>query len=196
MKKRNNKRKYTLIIAFLAVDLLLILAIFNASNARFTSKAVSESLIDVALYALNEDNDLEITLDKMVPRNDPYVYNFKVINSDGKNITDTRMYYDLKIITTTNIPLEYKLCKNVALCQADSAENIINVDKTVKDADGTYFKTMTTSREFFGFEEEEENDYTLLVYFPVKYKSSNYQDLVESIQINIDSRQIIDADGI
>ena len=196
MKRWINKRKYTLLLVFLFVDLLLILAIFNSSNARYTSDAVSETLLDIALYALAEDNDLEITLDKMVPREDPYVYEFSVINSDGNNITDTRMYYDLKIIATTNIPLEYKLCMNVSLCQPDSAKSIINVDSITKDADGTYFRTMTTTRQFFGFQQKEENKYILLVYFPEKYNSSEYQDLVESIQINIDSKQIIDADGI
>ena len=74
MKRRMNKRKYTLLIVFLLLDLMLILAIFNSSNARFTSKATSQTMLDVALYAFSEDNDLTITLDKMVPQDDPYVY--------------------------------------------------------------------------------------------------------------------------
>lgn len=191
MKRRMNKRKYTLLIVFLLLDLMLILAIFNSSNARFTSKATSQTMLDVALYAFSEDNDLTITLDKMVPQDEPYVYKFSVSNLDENGVrTDTKMFYDLKVITTTNIPLEYKLCMDVDYCQ--TADSVVNVDEIVADADGTYFRTMTTDREYFGFDKDYEHNYILLVYFPSKYNSDEYQDLVESIQINIDSKQCID----
>ena len=84
---------------------------------------------------------------------------------------------------------------NEATCKNSSTPNAINVDMTTRDEDGTYFRTMTTTRQEFGFEQEEHNDYILLVYFPTTYKSSQYQDLVESIQINVDSKQKLESDG-
>ena len=70
-RRKNEKRKYTFIIILLLIDLLVMLAIFNTSNARFTSKATSETSLNVALYALSKDSNLDIILDNMVPRNEP-----------------------------------------------------------------------------------------------------------------------------
>ncbi len=177
------------------VAFFVIFAIIRTSNARFATTTTSETKLDVALYALSEDNDLNILLDTLVPRDEPYVYNFSVYNTDGTNVTDAAMVYDLKIIATTNIPLEYKLCMNNNNCENPSVQSDINVNTVTADADGTLFRTMTTTRQEFGFEQEERNDYTLLVYFPKQYDSSQYQDLVESIQINVDSKQKLETDG-
>lgn len=191
MRRRMSKRKYTLLIVFLLLDLMLILAIFNASNARFTSTATSQTMLDVALYALAEKSNLTITLDKMVPQDEPYVYKFSVSNVDENGVrTDTKLFYDLKVIATTNIPLDYKLCMDVDYCQ--TADSVVNVDEITPDADGTYFRTMTTDRVIFGFDKDYQHDYILLVYFPKEYDFDEYQNLVESIQIQIDSKQCID----
>ena len=197
-KRRLNKKIFTVVGIILFVAFFVIFAIVRTSNARYASTATSATKLDVALYALREDNDLNILLDTLVPRDEPYVYTFSVINSDGTNITDAALVYDLKIIATTNIPLEYKLCMNVAseaICKNSSTPNAINVNMVTRDDDGTFFRTMTTTRQEFGFEQEEHNDYILLVYFPSRYNSSQYQDLVESIQINVDSKQKLESDG-
>ncbi len=182
------------------VAFFVIFAIIRTSNARFATTTTSETKLDVALYALSEDNDLNILLDTLVPRDEPYVYNFSVYNTDGTNVTDAAMVYDLKIIATTNIPLEYKLCMNKTEAQCkvvnpSDADGDININEIARDADGMFLRTMTTTRQEFGFEQEEENDYVLLVYFPSRYDSSDYQDLVESIQINVDSKQKLESDG-
>ena len=46
----------------------------------------------------------------------------------------------------------------------------------------------------FGFDEDEYNDYQLVISFPSEYDSVDYQDIVEGIFIVIDSKQIIDSD--
>ena len=175
----------------------VIFAIVRTSNARFTSTATSETKLDVALYALSENNDLNIVLDTLVPRDAPYVYTFSVVNSDGTNITDAALVYDLKIIATTNIPLQYKLCMNKteSQCKSSGTANDININEVRPDEDGTFFRYMTTTRQEFGYEQEETNNYVLLVYFPSEYDSSEFQNLVESIQINVDSKQKLEGDG-
>ena len=86
--------------------------------------------------------------------------------------------------------LTYKLYKNQNYL-SDGASSIINLDRVVADDDGTFFRHLTTSREYFGFQSVETNEYTLLVYFPETFKDDKYQDLIESIQINIDSQQAV-----
>ena len=179
------------IIVFLLVDLLAVLIIINTSNARYESTAVSNTELEIALYALEEDDTYTISLNKMVPREDPYVYRFTVTNTDKNgHLTDVRLYYDLKIITTTNMHLDYALYKNQNYL-SEGASSIVNLDIVAPDNDGTFFRTLTTSRVYFGYQAVETNEYTLLVYFPETYKDSTYQDLIESIQINIDSQQAV-----
>ncbi len=189
MRRRRKKRIYMFIITFLILDLAAIFTIFNVSNARYESDAVSETELDVALFAISEDDDYYISLDTMVPRANPYVYEFSVSNTDKNGVlTDVKMKYDLRIITTTNLPLEYKLYMNQSYL-SQNAQNIINDDDVIPDEDGTFFRTMTTDQEQFGFNQVETNNYTLLVYFPERYKDSKYQDLIESIRIEIDAKQ-------
>lgn len=191
MRRRKKNKLYTFIIVFLLIDLLAVLVVINTSNARYESTAVSNTELEVALYALEEDDDYTISLNEMVPREEPYVYKFTVTNTDknGK-LSDVKLYYDLKIIATTNMHLNYKLYKNQNYL-SPSANSIVNLDIVAPDEDGTFFRTLTTSRVYFGFEEVETNEYTLLVYFPETFKNSKYQDLIESIQINIDSQQVV-----
>lgn len=191
MRRRKKNKLYTFIIVFLLIDLLAVLVVINTSNARYESTAVSNTELEVALYALEEDDDYTISLNEMVPREEPYVYKFTVTNTDknGK-LSDVKLYYDLKIIATTNMHLNYKLYKNENYL-SPSANSIVNLDIVAPDEDGTFFRTLTTSRVYFGFEEVETNEYTLLVYFPETFKNSKYQDLIESIQINIDSQQVV-----
>ena len=182
---------YMFIIVFLLIDLLSVLIIVNTSNARYESTAVASTELEVALYALEEDDDYTIALEEMVPREDPYVYRFTVTNTDKNGrLTDTRLYYDLKIITTTNMHLTYKLYKNQNYL-SDGATNIITLDRVIADEDGTFFRHLTTNRVYFGYQQVETNEYTLLVYFPETFKDSQYQDLIESIQIRIDSQQAV-----
>ena len=153
MRRKNKKRLYTFLITFLILDLIVIFNVLNVSNARYESDAVSETELDVALFAISEDDDYYITLDTMVPREDPYVYKFEITNTDKNGtLTDVKMKYNLRIITTTNLPLEYELYKNQNYLSSN-AENIITPEQDViiPDPDGTFFRVMTTPEEEFGF---------------------------------------------
>jgi len=193
MKKRKRNRFYIIIISLLFIDLVVMVVLFNVSNARYESNAVSSTELDVALFALEENSDLNIALENMKPRTEPYVYEFSITNTDkNNNLTDVKMNYNLRIIATTNLELEYELYKNQSYLSSN-ATNIITTDIIAADDYGTFFRTMTTPQETFGFENVETNYYTLLVYFPETFKNSKYQDQIESIQINIQSEQKVDG---
>ena len=100
------------------------------------------------------------------------------------------MEYDLKIRTTTNLPLEYRLYSNQNYNDTD-ALNIITSDEITQDEDGTYFRIIKTNTESFSYKEKKENIYQLVVYFPQKYNTINYQDIIEGIEISVDSKQVI-----
>lgn len=191
-RKSKRTKQFTYMTIFLALDLLLIFTLFRTSNARFISEATSATKLNVALYALNEIDDFDIPLGNIKPSSEPYLYEFSITNTDAEgNITETNLEYDLTLIATTNIPLEYKLYKNQN-CNSVNGTNILNVHEPAKDDDGTYFLTMTTSKEVFGYERAETNTYCLLVTFPLQYNTSQYSDLIESVRLSINSEQIID----
>lgn len=199
-RKRLNKKILAVLGIVMTLGFFVVFAIIRSSRAKYVSTATSATQLDVALYALRENNDLNIVLDTLVPRVEPYVYTFSIDNTDGTNLTDTAIIYDLKLIATTNIPLTYKLCMGTSpistnTCKSNSTANAINHNVVARDDDGTFFRTMTTTRQEFGYNNVQTNYYTLLVYFPVEYKSSEYQDLVDSIQINVDSKQKLESDG-
>lgn len=98
--------------------------------------------------------------------------------------------YDLSLKTTTNLPLQIELYKNENY-QNSGAMDIVSSKVTAPDGYGTYFTTYTTPTSYFGFESDEENVYTLVVYLPSIYNSINYQDVIENIQVIIKSKQVI-----
>ena len=76
-----------------------------------------------------------------------------------------------------------------------NSSNIITGDVIARDSDAedaTYFRTLSTEKEKFGFKKDEKNDYQLVISFPKEYDSFEYQGIVEGIKIVIESRQVID----
>ena len=61
-----------------------------------------------------------------------------------------------------------------------------------RDDDGTYFQTFTMDEEELLYRTPKVNSYTLVVYFGNYYRNAKYQDMVESVRIIIDSKQVID----
>ena len=96
------------------------------------------------------------------------------------------MEYFIKITTTTNLPLIYNLYQN------DEETNIIDTEAIIQDEYGTYFKEITTSSTRFSHQKDEINTYKLIVKFPEEYNTPEYQNIVEAINITIDSKQVIE----
>lgn len=188
-KKLLKSNKLTLAIIILAI----ILALIPIAYSRLHSVAESDSKVETALYILKADYyEKEIKLDELIPSDIPYVYTFKVSNNDGKDRLETKLEYILKIITTTNLPLSYKLYMNEDYNNANST-NIITNDIIQKNSvDGAYFRILSTEKQIFNYDKDEENIYHLVVNFPKEYDSFEYQDIIEGITISIESKQIID----
>ena len=208
-----NKRKLNFISIFLALDLLLIFGLLKTSNAIYVSDAIGEAPMDVALYAFNYDGlyevssggtetSLDINLGDLAPGDVKY-YKFKITNkvvSGGEDIkSDTNISYYLKIITTTNINLKYSLYYN----QDPHLANAVDLFRTggvdngvyITDPWGTIFKHYTVSAKCLKMDAIHEDAYVLKVEFPNDYIDYNYQDLVESIKIQLDSKQVLTGDA-
>ncbi len=185
-------RKRSIIIAKLLVNILFIILIFillNRTFAKYKTEATSQAEIQAAFYLLNDEyQTAEVKLDSLEPRDDEYVYSFSVSNNKSNKRTETSLEYELKIVTTTNLPLSYKLYKNE---DYKTGTNIITSDTILPDEYGTFFRTICTEKEIFTYSENKTNIYTLVVKFPKEYNKTEYQDIIEAIVIEIESKQLI-----
>lgn len=215
MKNRYKSRKsMNLLTIFLLLDLFIMAIFFKTSNATYTSEAVSTTEMDVALYAFNfsgisqvtDENDafdsqniLDINLGDIAPGETKY-YKFRVYNTDKDgNVADTNISYELKIITTTNIRLDYDLYfnQNPLSSNAVSLINSHQLDSQVMtDGYGTYFRVFTVPEKCFNYNGEKYDEYTLKVTFPKEYSTSDYQDLVESVKVQMISKQVLTEDNL
>ena len=143
------------------------------------------------MYILNADyQTMNIKLDSMIPRIPPYVHNFSISNYNDTARTDLNIEYTLSLRTTTNLPLIYELYLNEEHDDT-GANNIIISNTSGVDADGTYFRTITTNPKTFGYKNDEINFYQLVIYFPEIYTATQYQDVIEGVEIIVNSRQIL-----
>lgn len=191
-----DKKKFLSYMKVNVLFLVLLILVFNIPStlSKYTSDSSSDVKTDVAFYLLKTDYQTEsILLDEIAPSDDAYVYNFSVSNYEGNNRLETNLSYDLSIRTTTNLPLEYELYLNEDYTSS-GASSIFTSDETVLDSDSTYFRNFTTDTKYFSYLYDEINNYQLVVYFPKEYIDYKYQDIYESVEITIKSKQIIDSD--
>ena len=159
--------------------------------SKYESRANTKPNIIVAFYVLNKDyQSMNLNLDELFPREEPYIYTFSISNTKGQKRCQTDLEYELSIKTTTNLPITYELYKNQNY-NDDNATSIKKTDEIIQDEDGTYFRIITTETESFSFREDETNIYQLVVHFPQEYNTINYQDIIEGIEITVNSKQII-----
>ena len=188
VKKFLKLNRLTLIL----IIFIILLIIVPITYSKFQSHAKSSADVKTAFYIIDSNfENKQIVLDKMIPQDEPYTYNFIVANNNGEKRCETNMEYTLTITTTTNLPLTYKLYLNEKYTDPNS-KNIIISEETAPDDDGTYFKTIKTNKLTFSHEKDESNIYQLVVEFPKQYNTTDYQDSVEAIIINVDSKQIIE----
>ena len=176
------------------VTFLITLIIFPFTLSKYQTAATGNINSNIAFYLFKTDYQIErIKLADLEPSTIPHIYNFTIGNQNNNKVSDVDIEYTLKIVTTTNLPLRYKLYKNEAYESNDST-NLINNDNTTieKDNDGTYFQTFEFNKEELLYTTPKTNNYTLVVYFDETNKEAKYQDTPESVRIIVDSKQIID----
>lgn len=191
MSRRNKKITNKVKVLVVLILIFLLAKIISYTFALFESNSNSTANLEIAYYILEEDyQSMNINLGSLLPREEPYIYSFSIANNNGENRLETNMQYDLKIRTTTNLPLQFELYKNEEY-ETSGSQDIINSTKTELDEYNTYFTTYTTPISYFGYESDEKNVYQLVVYFPSMYNSIDYQDVIENVEIIIESKQIV-----
>lgn len=206
------KRRIKLLIA--AITLVLLYHVLFSSYSIYESEANSTAAIDVAFFVLDDEYETQvITLEDMNPGDEQYcnfsIANYMIDENGEKFVSETDMEYELKIRTTTNLPLSYELYKNQSI-DVTGLQNILETETVFNysDEDSTIFKRLVQST--LSAEEKEEgitdkgtflysanegngisNTYILKVSLPESCNSADYQNIIECIEITVDARQIL-----
>lgn len=172
-------------LTILILCLLIIARIFVLVLSKYESIANSYADVEIAFYLLKEDyKTMTINLAELLPREQAYVFNFSIGNEDGIETAEVDLEYELTLRATTNLPLIYELYMN------EGTISIIQENNIELDEQGTYFRTMTTDKVKLSYKKGTTNLYQLVVHFPANYNKEIYQDIIELLEINIDSNQI------
>ena len=183
------RRLYAKLI-ILVLCLLIIARIFVLVLSKYESIANSYANVEIAFYLLKEDyKTMTINLAELLPQNNAYVFDFSVGNQDGIEVAEVDLEYELSLRTTTNLPLTFELYMNENYTDA-GATNIIKENNVTQDEHGTYFRTMTTEKNYLSYKEGVTNLYQLVVYFPANYNKEIYQDIIELLEINVNAQQV------
>lgn len=191
-----SKKKFLLIskINTLFLILLILIKFLPVTFSKYQSSGIGNIDTSIAFYLLEVGKLNEsIKINDLVPRSEPYIYIFTISNQKESKISDVDIEYILKIRTTTNLPIQYKLYLNSDY-RDNSSINLINDNNSVieKDSDGTYFQEFTFASERLYFSTPKVNTYTLLIYFNENDEDATYQGNIELVELDVDSSKITD----
>ena len=72
-----------------------------------------------------------------------------------------------------------------------NAVNIVKTNEIKQDDDGTFFRYITVEKEILNYDTPKTNTYQLVIHFPENYNTEEYQDIIEMLEITVNSKQII-----
>lgn len=193
-KYYESKKRFIIFLCIILSAYLVGIILFKTVYATYESRAKLTSNIDQALYIFN-DTKLDFNIDtlKIIPSNDSYTYKFSVANYTTTKHSDVDLVYNVKVTTTTNLPLTYRLYRNENYNE-QGATNILDTNTVRTDTDGSWYNVMIASTNYnFYYNQDNTDIYTLVIDFPKSYASdTTYADNIDSIQIELDSRQVIE----
>lgn len=192
---RSKKFKYKLrfiVFAFIFISITSFgLVALIKSYAFYDSKVNLALDIETAMYVIEPgEMSYNIDLDKIIPSDDPYIYTFSISNFNEENRTDVDLEYTIKMQTTTNLPLKYRIYYDSYDLDTN---DLISTRELRQDEDGSWYHYCLIDEKYeFSYQENKTNIYYLVIDFPTIYKNVlEYSDAIENIQIIIDSKQIL-----
>ena len=185
--KNINKTKFLFFFKYIAIFLLVvfIINIMEITYSKYSSSANGDAAANIAFFIVDVGTyENTISLNNLEPSNNDYIYKFTVNNFKNNKRTNVKLDYNLEFVTTTNLPLTYKIYK-------EGTNNIITSNEIIQDGDMYFNKLSTNEAGSFSYEENQTEEYTLVVNFPMTYndKPDEYQGLIDSFMIKINATQ-------
>ena len=170
------------------VSMLVIMAFGTGiTYSVFTSDAFGNVNQKIAKFIFNaeEVDELHLSLTDLYP-GVTKEYQFSVSNNSSGKLTNVTLNYNMIIKTYHFMPTEIKLYR----IDDENETLVISCDETFTRNEENELVCNTETVEM-SFKKEELHNYKLEVIFPSSYNSEEYTDLVDYIDIEINSWQKI-----
>jgi hypothetical protein len=176
------KRRITLVIMFGFLNILLV----GVTYSFFVSEASFFANQDIAKFVFNaeETNTISVPITDLNP-GDSASYSFEVANNVDDVVSQVSINYQCIIKTYHLMPLEIKLFKTGTV-----EELILTCDETFsRDSDNQLVCNSLVQK--MAYDNKVSDSYRLDISFPEEYNSEIYSELVDYIDIDIRSWQVI-----
>lgn len=170
--------------------LLLSMGKYNFTQARYESEVVVNAGPNLAFFIVDVSNTSgQIKLEGLVPRSNPYTFSFNVSNFNNEKHANVDLIYSIEIITTTNLPLNFKIFKG-----NDMIRNEIDSDTITSDVNGVYYRHLVIDDiSTMNYDDDCTDTYVLWVEFPTT--EMNYPDyyagIIDLVDIKINAEQVV-----
>ena len=192
--KKFDTQRFTFVGKIILI-LFICVVIFNLvdkANSRYESEANVSAEASVAFFVVDQGTyEGSISLTGLEPSTQPFYYTFFVRNYDENGYrTDVNLTYDIKVETTTNLPLTYEIIRNQSF--SGTHTNLLTNWTTRQDDNDVYYKTSNILGTYsFGHAANQVDQYTIKVNFPISYKDyPEYQGSIELFSIIINATQV------
>ena len=139
----------------------------------------------IAFYVVDPKKQTQsIKIGEISPDGQNFSYNIEVSNFKETKVSEVDLDYTFEVVTTTNIPVTYSLYEN------NGDTNIIGNREIIQDSNGMYFFKYESLAGSFYHDIPKTDKYTLVVNFPQTYNNEKYQDLIDTVQVSVDAKQV------
>lgn len=178
-------RNKVLIVLFILVLLLFSSAMtYSIFNSGSTLNSNNQKIANFIFEAEKTDH-LQLSLVDFAP-SDTENYQFSVTNNLNQKVSDVTIKYQMTVKTLHIMPLIIELYKK----DGETSNLIMTCDESENNQRNSENELICISpEEQMVYNYEENNNYELKVSFPSQYNSSEYTDLVDYIDVEINSWQ-------
>lgn len=182
--------KLYLCSSILLILLLLSFGKFDFTKARYESNVSVNASPNLAFFIVDVTNtSKQLRLDGLVPRTEPYTFTFNVSNFNETKHANVDLKYSIEIITTTNLPLNFKIFKG-----NNMEQNKIDSDTVTTDDNGVYYRHLVINDvNVMNYSEDSTDTYVLWVEFPSNKMDypDYYAGIIDLVDIKIDAEQVV-----
>lgn len=189
VKDKKYKARFLVLSCLIITGLILGIKLISASYARYYSKKAMKLDVVAALYILDEgEYKFDMDIEGILPSSEEYTYLFTVANFKDNKTSNVDLEYTMKIVTTTNLPLNYKLYKN-----ENPGTNLLTSKEVKQDESNAWYNVFTLNTpSLFKYNTKTTDSYYLVVNFPEAYKNNlEYANKIESVTVIVNSKQVI-----
>ena len=189
-----NKKDFRRYMIFSILFIVTIIAIstFKLTQARYETNTTIKVAPSLAFFIVDVESQTgQIKLESMVPSTTPYLYKFNVSNFDDSSnkMANVDLTYSIEIITTTNMPLNFRIFKG-----SNMEVNEIDSDTVTTDENGVYYRHLVINGVSVLEHSTRSTDvYTLWVEFPIEYNNypEEYAGIIDLVDIKINAEQVV-----